>query len=159
MITIRPDIVLNVGYCFAGSTQAGLNTYALISSILRKLRTHNNLLPSLEDIAEACCNISLRHRNPIINNYIFKYAIFGYCMVHRRYECFSIEYLKSGDPIYECVDLENKNLIIGSHIQDIQELIQEYKSQNKNDELKLNRAPALVVKDKVKLNDNLKKQN
>jgi len=150
MTVEQPYLSLKIGYCFAGSTQAGLNTYALLCSILCTLRVFDNNYPSLEEIADACHRISVKHKTPIINDHIFEYSIFGFCLVHMRYECYRIRYEKTGDSMFKTIDLENEYLVIGSHCDEIKARIEKFKMDNDINILKYSRAPAYVVDEIIK---------
>ena len=101
IICRRPDkdgffsdayFVHTLGYCFAGSTLLGQNTYIALSMILSNLKSETSYVPSIKEIA---CQI-LAYLKATFSDYssivgeqsLFKTALFGYCHKTQQLEIF-----------------------------------------------------------------------
>jgi len=84
--------VHTLGYCFAGSTLMGQNTYLGLSMLLSNLMSTTSYIPSIEDIAHqilAYLKVSFRDYSSIAaEQSLFETALFGYCHWTRRLEIF-----------------------------------------------------------------------
>ncbi|MEO9340587.1 hypothetical protein ABFT80_24560 [Mesorhizobium sp. SB112] len=80
--------VHTLGYCFAGSTLMGQNTYLGITPLLSNLISATSYIPSIEDIARqilAYLKVTFEDYRPIgAQQSLFEVAIFGYC--HRAHQ-------------------------------------------------------------------------
>lgn len=84
--------VHTLGYCFAGSTLMGQNTFLGLSMLLSNLMSTTTYIPSMEDIARqilAYLKVSFRDYSSIAaEQSLFETALFGYCHRTRQLEIF-----------------------------------------------------------------------
>lgn len=86
--------VHTLGYCFAGSTLMGQNTYLGLLTLLSNLKSVNSYIPSVEDVARhirAYLDLSFRDYGPRsieAKQALFEVALFGYCHKTLRLEIF-----------------------------------------------------------------------
>jgi hypothetical protein len=84
--------VHTLGYCFAGSTLMGQNTFLGLSMLLSNLMSTTTYIPSMEDIARhilAYLTVSFRDYSSIAaKQSFFETALFGYCHRTQRLEIF-----------------------------------------------------------------------
>ena len=78
-----------LGYCFAGSTLIGQNTYLGLAPLLSNLTSATSYIPSVEDIAHqvlAYLKVSFEDCRPM--GRLFEVAVFGYCHRMQQLEIF-----------------------------------------------------------------------
>jgi len=120
------------GYCFAGSTLMGQNSYLSLVPLLSNLVSANHYLPSMSDVA----NFALKYIRKTFDEYkervgpsaMFEAAIFGWCHVNNQLEIWHFRPELQND-VYEMslashVDPQFKDfLYLGDEKQEVERLL------------------------------------
>jgi len=119
-----------IGMAFAGSSLIALNLYAFISYTLGNMANANNLIPSMEEIA----NHVKAGFNSLLESYIntnststrCEVSIFGYCAAMKKHRLFHLKHEAEDREIQFCeLELRDHNSIhmMGNHTREIRERI------------------------------------
>ncbi|WP_137679409.1 hypothetical protein [Aurantiacibacter suaedae] len=105
--------VHTLGYCFAGSTLMGQNTYLGLVPLLSNLLSATSYIPSIEDIAGqifAYLKVTFGDYRPIgAQQSLFEVAIFGYCHRTHQLEIYQIR-PELVEDVYEVTLKAHQNL-------------------------------------------------
>ncbi|MCK5771090.1 hypothetical protein [Algiphilus sp.] len=121
------------GYCFAGSTLMGQNSYLSLVPLLSNLVSPNRYVPSMSDVAHFALKFIRRtfgeYKERAGPGAMFEAAIFGWCHVNQRLEIWHFQPKVQND-VYEIalfshVDLQFKDfLYLGDEKQEVKRLIE-----------------------------------
>lgn len=148
-----PYFSTTVGMAFAGSSLIPVNLYAFISYCFSSLTGSNNVIPSLEDLAQYVNKVF----KLMIDNYCNRckeapksceVSIFGYCHETEKYRVFHMSYSETEhkSDFEEIDNIEDMGRVFIMGIKEIESFIKE-KRDNEKDKILQERAPALVIKD------------
>jgi len=145
-----------LGYCFAGSTLMGQNTYLALLPLLGNLSVSNGYFPSLTEVAEYVhlylCHTFDDYKFRQGKEAMFEVAIFGYC--HRTSTLSSFHFapeVKSGVysmGLVEHLNMQDKDfLYLGDRKQELIELLKAAFDGESIPGRPVSRAPRYVIQD------------